>query len=73
MEPIILQHPDQHALHAFDVLEDHIGNMLFQEGTAVEAGSLRGVIGAVLHEAHEARQVHLAVLGSQELLQVVVA
>ena len=34
---------------------------------------LAHVEGAVLHKAHQAREVHLAVLAVQELLQVVVA
>ena len=47
--------------------------MLFQEGAAIQPGGFGGVVGAVLHKAHQARQVHLAVLGGQELLQVIVA
>ena len=40
---------------------------------AVEPDGLRHVVGAVLHEAHQPRQVHLAVLRGQELLQIVIA
>ena len=47
--------------------------MLFQEGAAIQPGGFGGVVGAGLHKAHQARQVHLAVLAVEELLQIVIA
>ena len=73
MVSVVLEDFDHHGLHALDVLENPVGHVLFQEASAIEAGGLRGVVSAVLQKAHQARQIHLAVLGGQKFLQVVVA
>ena len=70
---VVFQCADNDLLHLGDIAQNHIGDVLFQERTAIQPGGLAGVVGAVLHEAHQTRQVHLAVLGGQEVLQVVVA
>ena len=46
---------------------------LHRQLAAVQDVVLAHVEGAVLHKAHKAREVHLAVLTFEELLQVVVA
>ena len=50
-----------------------IGAELQQLAAAVQAHGLGHVGNTVLHKTHQARQVHLAVLAVEELLQIVIA
>ncbi len=73
MIAVVFQDFDDYALHTLNVLEDKVGHMLFQETAAVEPGGFGGVIGAVLHETHQPRKIHLAVLRGQKPFQIVVS
>ena len=61
------------ALHAVQPVEQLVGTHLHGQLAAVEDMVLAHVEDAVLHEAHQTREVDLAVLTLEELLQVVVA
>ena len=73
MVSMILQGLDNHLFHAGDQRQRRLGSCLFHRGTAVQPDGLRHIVGAVLHKAHQPRQVHLTVLRSQKLFQIVVA
>ena len=61
------------TLHAVQPVEQLIRAHLDGQLAAVKNMILAHIEDAVLHKAHQAREVHLTVLALQELLQVVVA
>ena len=61
------------ALDAVQPVQELVNADLHRQLAAVQDVVLAHVEGAVLHKAHQAREVHLAVLTFEELLQVVVA
>ena len=73
VEAEALERVNHHGLELFDEAQQHAGGVAHEEVPAVEPRRVREVVDAVLHEAHEARDVHLAVLAAEEILEVVVA
>ena len=73
IEPGIGSRLEHGALDAVQPVEQLVGADLDGQLAAVEDMVLAHVEDAVLHKAHQAREVDLAILAFQELLQVVVA
>ena len=73
VEPGIALGLEHGTLDAVQPVQELVDAHLHGQLAAVQDVVLAHVEGAVLHKAHQAGEVHLAVLAFQELLQVVVA
>ena len=69
----VLEGLDDDLLHARDEGQCRLRGGFFHQRATVEPHGLRHVVGAILHEAHQPRQVHFTVLRGQELFQFVIA